>query len=232
MAPGALTGAPVPGSDRLSLAARSPQTGFIGESTLSGPTGEALARAGFAAVAISGAASSPSYLVVDGDTVAVRPTGHIWRLPISEAIAAFVDDLPRPGFEFLAIGPAGENLVRFASIADRTGRVAGRTGLGAVMGSKNLKGVAIRGGGVVPMHDPAGLRLPMKDLADRLKRPEVAVYGWSDSIKGVSTLSRMGALPAANFQRSTGDMTYQVLGDRLLQGTDKLRHGCIGCPVK
>jgi aldehyde:ferredoxin oxidoreductase len=82
------------------------------------------------------------------------------------------------------------------------------------------------------MHDPAGLRLQMKDLADRLKRPEVAVYGWSGSIKGVSTLSRMGALPAANFQRSTGDMTYQVLGHRLLQGTDKLRHGCIGCPVK
>ena len=232
MAPGALTGAPVPGSDRLSLAARSPQTGFIGESTLSGPIGEALARAGFAAVAIDGAASSPSYLVVDGDSVTVRPAGHIWGLPIPEAIAAFADELPRRGFEFLAIGPAGENRVRFASIADRTGRVAGRTGLGAVMGSKNLKGIAIRGRGLVPLHDPDGLRLQIKDLAERLKRPEVAVYGWSGSIKGVSTLSRLGVLPAANFQQSTGDMTYQMLGDRLLQGTDKLRHGCVGCPVK
>jgi aldehyde:ferredoxin oxidoreductase len=80
----------------------------------------------------------------------------------------------------MAIGPAGENLVRFASIAGRTGRtgrVAGRTGLGAVMGSKNLKGIAIRGDRALPVQDPDGLRSQIKDLAERLKRPEVAVYG-------------------------------------------------------
>ena len=231
MAPGALTGAPVPGSDRLSLAARSPQTGFIGESTLSGPIGEALARAGFAALVITGAASSPVYLRLGDDSITVRDAGHIWGLQIPEAIASFAKECPRHGFESMAIGPAAENLVRFASIADRTGRVAGRTGLGAVMGSKNLKVIAIRGDRSLPVHDPNGLRSQIKGLAERLKRPEVAVYGWSGSVKSLSTLSRLGSLPTANFQQTTGDPVYQLLGDSLLQETDQLRHGCVGCPV-
>ncbi len=231
MAPGALTGAPVPGSDRLSLAARSPQTGFIGESTLSGPISESLAHAGFTALVISGAAPSPVYLRIDGDSITIHDAGHIWGLPIPETIVAFTNETPEHGFEFMAIGPAGENLVRFAGIADRTGRVAGRTGLGAVMGSKNLKGITVRGDRHLPLHDPDGLRSQIKDLAERLKRPEVAVYGWSGSVKSLSTLSRLGSLPTANFQQSTGDPVYQLLGDALLQETDRLRHGCVGCPV-
>ena len=231
MAPGALTGAPVPGSDRLSLAARSPQTGFIGESTISGPIGEALARAGFAALVITGAASSPVYLRLDDDSITVRDARHIWGLPIPEAIASFAEETPGRGFESMAIGPAGENLIRFAGIADRTGRVAGRTGLGAVMGSKNLKGIVIRGDRRLPLHDPDGLRSRIKVLAERLKRPEVAVYGWSGSVKSLSTLAHLGSLPTANFQQTTGDPVYRLLGDSLLQETDQLRHGCVGCPV-
>jgi aldehyde:ferredoxin oxidoreductase len=232
MVPGALTGAPVPGSDRLSLAAKSPLTGFIGESTLSGPTGESLAKAGFAALVISGSASSPVFLRIDGDSISIKPAGSVWGLTIPQAIDALQAECPGRGFEYLSIGPAGERQVRFASIADRTGRVAGRTGLGAVMGSKNLKALAIRGNKDVHVHDRDGLRSKITDLADRLKRPEVAVYGWAGSVRGVSTMSRLGILPAANFKQSTGDRVYQSLGDGLLQETDQIRHGCVGCPVK
>ena len=232
MAPGGLTATPVPGSDRLSLAARSPLTGFIGESTLSGPSGEALRRAGFTAVAIVGKAAQPSLLVIDDGRVELRPADHLWGLGILESLERLQAELSDRRFSFMVIGQAGENLVRYASISDQTGRVAGRTGLGAVMGAKNLKAIALRGTSRLPVHDRQALASYVRDLADRFKRPEVAVHGWSGSVRSVSTLTGSGALPVANFQRSGRDGGYKDLGDELLLQTDKLRHGCIGCPVQ
>ncbi len=232
MASGALTGAPVPGSDRLSLAAKSPQTGLIGESTLSGPSGEALRRAGFAGVVISGKAQAPIYLVIDDDRVQLVDARHMWGLDISESIQSLRHEITGRGFSFVSIGPAGGNLVRYASLADDTGRVAGRTGLGAVFGSKNMKAIAIRGTASTVVDDRGGLSSYVRDLADRFKRPEVAVHGWSGSVRSMSNLLAKGALPQANFQETKAGEEYQGLGDDLLQQSDKLRHGCVGCPVR
>ena len=232
MAPGALTGAPVPGSDRLSLAAKSPQTGLIGESTLSGPSGEALRRAGFSAVVISGKSPKPTYLLIDDDQVELHDAGALWGLNISESIESLRREIPDRGFSFMSIGPAGENLVRYASLADDTGRVAGRTGLGAVLGSKNLKAVAVRGSNRTFVNDRERLSSYIRDLAERFKRPEVAVYGWSGSVRSVANLIGKGALPQANFQATEAGEDYRELGDDLLQRSDKLRHGCVGCPVQ
>ncbi len=232
MAPGALTGAPVPGSDRLSLAAKSPQTGLIGESTLSGPSGEALRRAGFSAVVIFGKSPKPTYLLIDDDQVELHDAGALWGLNISESIESLRREIPDRGFSFMSIGPAGENLVRYASLADDTGRVAGRTGLGAVLGSKNLKAVAVRGSNRTFVNDRERLSSYIRDLAERFKRPEVAVYGWSGSVRSVANLIGKGALPQANFQATEAGEDYRELGDDLLQRSDKLRHGCVGCPVQ
>ncbi|MCY4108169.1 MAG: aldehyde ferredoxin oxidoreductase family protein [Chloroflexi bacterium] len=232
MAPGALTGAPVPGSDRLSLAAKSPQSGLIGESTLSGPSGEALRRAGFSAVVISGKSPKPAWLLIDDERIELRDAGPLWELNISESIEVLRREVPNRGFSFMSIGPAGENLVRFASVADQTGRVAGRTGLGAVLGSKNLKAVAVRGSGRTVADNREGLVSYIRDLAERFKRPEVAVYGWSGSVRSLANLIGKGALPQANFQSTDAGEDYRELGDNLLQRSDKLRHGCVGCPVQ
>lgn len=232
MAPGTLTGAPVPGSDRLSLAAKSPQTGLIGESTLSGPSGEALRRAGFEAVVMSGKAQSPVYLLVDDNRVQLLDAGTMWGLEIPESIQILRDENSGRGYSFISIGPAGESLVRYASLADDTGRVAGRTGLGAVFGSKNLKAVVLRGTARTVVDDRDGLSSFIRDLADRFKRPEVAVYGWSGSVRSVANLIGKGALPQANFQDTDSGEQFRDLGDDLLQRSDNLRHGCIGCPVQ
>ena len=232
MAPGALTGAPVPGSDRLSLAAKSPQTGLIGESTLSGPSGEALRRAGFSAVVISGKSPKPTWLLIDDERVELRDADPLRGLNIFESIEVLRREVPNRGFSFMSIGPAGENLVRYASVADQTGRVAGRTGLGAVLGSKNLKAVALRGSGRTIADDRGGLVSYIRDLAERFKRPEVAVYGWSGSVRSLANLIGKSALPQANFRVTDAGEDYRELGDDLLQRSDKLRHGCIGCPVQ
>ena len=232
MAPGALTGAPVPGSDRLSLAAKSPQTGLIGESTLSGPSGEALRRAGISAVVISGKSAKPSWLLIDDERIELHDAVPLWGLSIPESIRSLRGEIPDRGFSFMSIGPAGENLVRYASVADQTGRVAGRTGLGAVFGSKNLKAIAVRGSSRTVVDDRESLVSYIRDLAERFKRPEVAVYGWSGSVRSLSNLIGKGALPQANFQATGAGEDYQELGDDLLQRSDKLRHGCVGCPVQ
>lgn len=232
MAPGALTGAPVPGSDRLSLAAKSPQTGLIGESTLSGPSGEALRQAGFSAVLISGKSPKPTWLLIDDERVELRDAAPLWGLNIPESIERLRREIPDRGFSFMSIGPAGENLVRYASVADQTGRVAGRTGLGAVLGSKNLKAVAVRGSGRTVADDREALVSYIRDLAGRFKRPEVAVYGWSGSVRSFANLIGKGALPQANFRVTDAGEDYRELGDDLLQRSDKLRHGCVGCPVQ
>ena len=232
MAPGALTGAPVPGSDRLSLAAKSPQTGLIGESTLSGPSGEALSRAGYSAVLISGKSARPAWLLIDDERVELRDASSLWGLGIPESIELLRREVPDRGFSFMSIGPAGENLVRYASVADQTGRVAGRTGLGAVFGSKNLKAIAVRGSARTAVEDREGLASYIRDLAERFKRPEVAVYGWSGSVRSLANLIGKSALPQANFQSTDAGEDYRELGDDLLQRSDKLRHGCVGCPVQ
>src|SRR5438132_11353664 len=161
IAPGILTGAPVPGAGRHSVGAKSPLTGGFGESESGGYWGAELKRAGWDAIVFHGVSPTPVYLWINDGAVEIRDASHLWGKITGEVEDAILAELGDLRIRVAQIGPAGENLVRFASIANDLNEVAGRTGMGAVMASKNLKAIAVRGTRKVPVADAA----PMQQTA-------------------------------------------------------------------
>jgi aldehyde:ferredoxin oxidoreductase len=153
MASGPLSGTFVPAAGKLSFAAKSPATGGWGETNIGGHLAAEIKYAGYDALVLEGVAARPSYIFIRNDTVEVRDANHLWGKGALEAERALKDELGEE-FQVATIGQAGENLVVFACISHDFGRQAGRTGLGAVLGSKNVKAIAIRGTGAVPIADP------------------------------------------------------------------------------
>ncbi|HAL61730.1 MAG TPA: aldehyde ferredoxin oxidoreductase, partial [Chloroflexi bacterium] len=144
-AAGLITGAPIAGSGRNSVGGKSPLTEGYGEAEAGGFWGAELRKAGYDALIIRGRAQRPSYIWIDDQQVEVRDASHLWgqlTAPVQEAIQ---EELGDPLIRVAQIGPAGERLVRFACVVNDLHHFAGRTGMGAVMGSKNLKAIAVRG---------------------------------------------------------------------------------------
>jgi len=152
---GPLAGTGFPGSSRFTVCARSPLTGLWGEAAVGGNFGPALRQAGWDGIELAGAAPAPGILVIDGDRAELRDGSAYWGRDVYQCTQALKEELGA-GFRVFCIGPAGENLVRFAAIANDGAHFAGRTGLGAVMGVKRLKAVVVRGSGQVPLADPPG----------------------------------------------------------------------------
>jgi len=146
-AAGPITGVPIAGNSRNSIGAKSPLTGGFGESEVGGYWGAELKHAGFDAVIIEGKASSPVYLWIHDGEAEIRDASHIWGLETGDAQHVIREELNDNLVRVALIGPGGENLVRYACIMVDLKDAAGRTGMGAVMGSKNLKAVAVRGSG-------------------------------------------------------------------------------------
>src|SRR6185503_10309227 len=164
IAPGVITGAPVPGAGRHSVGAKSPLTGGFGESESGGYWGAELKRAGWDAIVFHGVSPTPVYLWINEGQVEFRDASHLWGKITGEVEELILAELGDKLIRIAQIGPAGENLVRYACIANELNEVAGRTGMGAVMGSKRLKAIAVRGAGEdrrsarAPGHGQVGLR--------------------------------------------------------------------------
>ena len=141
-APGVATGAPVPGAGRHSVGAKSPLTNGFGESESGGFWGAELKRAGWDALLVHGVSAEPVYLWIDGDDVQFRDARHLWGRVTGDVEEAIALELGDPRIKVAQIGPAGERLVRFPCIVNDLNEVAGRTGMGAVMGSKRKIGRA------------------------------------------------------------------------------------------
>jgi aldehyde:ferredoxin oxidoreductase len=152
-AAGPITGTPVPGAGRHSVGAKSPLNNGFGESESGGFWGAELKKAGWDAIVISGKASRPTYLWINDQTVEVRDGSHLWGRLTDEVEERIREDHGDKWIRVAQCGIAGENLVRFACVVNDLNEVAGRTGLGAVMGSKNLKAIAVRGKRMVPLAD-------------------------------------------------------------------------------
>ncbi|HUE75437.1 MAG TPA: aldehyde ferredoxin oxidoreductase N-terminal domain-containing protein, partial [Chloroflexota bacterium] len=152
-APGVVTGVPLPGAGRHSVGAKSPLTGGFGEAEAGGFWGAELKHAGYDGIVISGRAERPVYLWIKEDTVEIRDASHLWGKITGEVEDTIRAELGDKLVRVTQCGPAGENLVRYACVINDLNEVAGRTGLGAVMGSKNLKAVAVRGTMKVPVAD-------------------------------------------------------------------------------
>ncbi len=162
---GPITGVALPGAGRHSVGAKSPLTGLFGESEAGGYWGSELKQAGWDGVVVQGRASAPVYLWIEDDRVEIRAADHLWGQitgPVEDAIRAELGDAQ---IRVAQIGPAGENLVRYACIVNDLNEVAGRTGLGAVMGSKHLKAIAVRGGRRVAVADRGPVRATARWVA-------------------------------------------------------------------
>jgi aldehyde:ferredoxin oxidoreductase len=166
---GACTGTTVPGSCRFTVASKSPMTNLLGDSNAGGFFGPELKYAGYDAVIIEGQAEEPVYLWVDNDRVEIRSAAHLWGKNPKETTRAIQRELSDPGISVIAIGPAGERLVRFANLITDIGRGLGRTGQGAVFGSKKLKAVAVRGSKGVTVANPSELAQAVMGMIDAVR---------------------------------------------------------------
>ena len=214
---------------KIALAARSPQTGMIGDSLSSSYLALALKRTGYDALVLAGQAPTWSTLVVDGGTVRLEPAADLLGLDpaaTSDTVRARLGS----GFRVAAIGPAGEHGVRYAAVAN-DGRLAGRTGTGAVMGSKRLKAVAIRGTTLPPVADPKGLAKAARALGEKSLGPQTAKYRELGTAANVAFFDRMGTLPTRNFQAGSFAGAAAISGETLLLEHRTDRHACAGCTV-
>jgi aldehyde:ferredoxin oxidoreductase len=157
--PGMFAGTTIPGGTRTSFVSKSPLTGIWGEASVGGTWGSELRCCGYDGLVVLGAASSPVYLWINNDHVEIRDAEKVWGKDTYEA-GDLLLGATDPKAKVAAIGQAGENLVRIAAVMleGRHARAAGRTGMGAVMGSKKLKAVVVRGTRGIPVYNPTGRR--------------------------------------------------------------------------
>jgi aldehyde:ferredoxin oxidoreductase len=230
-APGALTGAPVPGAGRHSVGAKSPLTGGFGEAEAGGFWGSELKRAGWDAIVVHGVSPAPVYLWINEGTVEFRDAAHLWGRVTGEVEEQIVTELGDPRIRVTQIGPAGENLVRFALVANDLHEVAGRTGLGAVMGSKRLKAIAVRGRTPVKVADQQALTKVAKWVSTTLEQNHRAFheFGTGAAMKGKNL---EGGMPTLNYRLGTFEHIEKV---DAVAVRDQVRAGmesCYACSVR
>ncbi len=230
-ATGPMSGHLVPASGKTHFGTKSPATGGYADSNMGGHFGPALKYAGYDVLILSGRASRPCYLFIEDETVELRPAEGLWgqgAITTEEELRKELGD----EFKIVTIGPAGENRVRFACISHDFGRQAGRTGVGAVLGSKNLKAIAVKGTGGLPVFDVDGLFGKGREAYEKVKaKPGFA--GWTpEGTAGITDwVNEVGAFPTRNFQTSFfpgyKNINGRAVVDRL-KITDK---GCFCCPT-
>ena len=231
-APGVFAGTPVATGSKHAVVAKSPLTGMVGDSLSGSFWSHTLRRAGYDALVITGCASHLVSLIIDNDRVQIKPAAHLAGLSTYDTEDRLRADLGY-GTEYSvsAIGPAGEHGVRFACIANDHGRMAGRTGMGAVMGSKNLKAIAVRGSKPVRVADIAALEPLAIDLARRSHSPMTEKYSGLGTPTNVLVLNEYGALPTRNYRESVYEQAEAISGERLNRYYLERTVACAGCPV-
>jgi aldehyde:ferredoxin oxidoreductase len=219
-------------SGRYQVVSRSPLTGTICDSSSGGQFGAALKAAGLDGLIIRGRAAKPVYLSVHDGEVDIRPAESFWGLDTQQTQKAIQAELPGKA-SVACIGPAGENRVLFAAIMNDRDRAAGRGGLGAVMGAKNLKAVAASGSRPVEIADPAGY----KDVAARLDRmiDKNPVTGKSLQVLGTAVLVNIinahGMFPTENFRRGVFNDAEGTSGEKIAESILQRQSACFKCPI-
>jgi aldehyde:ferredoxin oxidoreductase len=203
IAVGPLTGSELYASCRVIASAKSPLTGYLGDSGARGFFAPELRWAGHDQIVFSGVSERWVYLLIDDDRVELRDASHLVGLDITETTLRLLDELGDPDLQVMAIGPAGENLVRFAIISCNLARACGRTGMGTVMGSKRLKAIVVRGTKPVRPEDPERFKLACDGFKTIIEEhPEFEARRKYGTTRIMSSLSDMGVLPAYHY-RST-----------------------------
>ncbi len=218
-----VTGVSISGQSRLTASAKSPLTGAIGDSQAGGFWPAELKFAGFDAIIIKGKSSSPVYLWIHDGKAELRDATHLWGKFTGDAEKAIRAELGDPKIKVLQIGPAGEKQVRFACLINNCNRANGRTGMGAVMGSKNLKAVAVRGTQRPTVADKKAFKALVQQGAKDFPASMIASmgkYGTSGAVGGNQSL---GGLPSYNFNSGVFDNWEKINGKTMY---DTIRRGC------
>ena len=233
MATGPLTGTGAPTGARYMVMTKSPLTGAITCSNSGGLFPTELKRAGFDAIIISGRAEAPVYLWIDQGNADIREADHLWGKNTHETTDALLAETDAKA-KVACIGPAGEKGVLFASIINDKHRAAGRSGVGAVMGSKNLKAVVVKGKGRIPLADPDRFKDVNKKILDIFKEgiKETPLGLTVNGTAGVVVATQnFGVLPTKNWQQGTFDGWEKIQGEELSKRFLIKNSACYGCPI-
>jgi aldehyde:ferredoxin oxidoreductase len=199
MAPGVVTGAPFSGSGRNAVGGKSPLTGGFGEADAGGFWGAELKHAGFDAIIFKGAAERPLWLWVQDGVAELRDASKLWGLEVAECQDRMREEIGEPQAKTAVIGPAGEKLIRLACVVNDVNHVAGRCGLGAIMGAKHLKGVAVRGHNPPKTADPERVRELAKAVASRIPVESRGLQQYGTGA-AMDAYAESGNLPTRNFR--------------------------------
>ena len=224
-----LVGSPLTTSAKFAVVSRSPLTGRINDSLASSTFAIAGKRTGHDAILIQGRAAIPSILVIDEDNVSLQSAEHLWRLSADQAETRLREDFGKD-YSFAVIGPGGENLVRYATIS-HSGRHAGRGGSGAVLGSKNIKAIAVRGTKRTDWANSEGLVERARDLSKRSFGPATEKYRELGTAANVLVFNRLRCLPTRNFQRGSFDGSAELSPEAMNAARDKMKSSCAVCTI-
>lgn len=227
---GPITGHPVVGSARNSIGTKSPLTGGFGEAEVGGFWNAELKRAGFDAIIIEGMSEKPVYLWINDGDVQIRDANKMWGLEVADTEKAIQEELGDKKIRTAMIGPAGEKMVRYACISNDINHLAGRTGVGAVMGSKKLKAIAVRGTKPPEMADKEKIIELNKWMSQNFKNLTTDwMYGTGINMVGFEA---NGNLPVRNFIGGRFPGVEKITPQFMLGKYDGKMEGCFGCPIR
>ncbi len=232
MATGPLTGTNASCGSRYMVVTKGPLTGAITTSNSGGHWGPELKFAGYDMVIVEGRSDRPCYLLVDDDRVEIRDASNVWGKVVSDTEDAIRDETGMPELRVAGIGPAGENLVRFACIVNDKHRAAGRSGVGAVMGSKNLKAIAVRGNQGVRVARPRDYMSAIwpyhEHLAESPGRQGLTELGTAPT---VDLVNAFGGLPTRNFTAGQFEGTEAINGESIKDNWLVANKACFACNI-
>lgn len=229
----ATTGAPISGASRFNVTAKSPLTGAIGDSQAGGFWGAELKYAGFDAIVMTGRSPKPVYLWIRDGEFGLKDGFRVWGKITGEAQAIIREELGDPKVRIAQIGPAGENLVRYACITNELKHYNGRTGMGAVMGSKNLKAIAVRGTNPPEFSERDRIFSMARSGAKRShKHPGVQGLREYGTAAVISANQAMGGLPTRNWRSGVFEHAENISGATMKNTILQKNETCWGCVVR
>lgn len=229
---GPLTGTPTPTGGRYMVVTKSPLSETVACSNSGGYWGAELKSAGYDAIIVENKADKPVYIAIEDDKVEIKDASHLWGKTVSETTDKLKEEIPEKA-RVLTIGPAGENLSRIAAIMNDYHRAAGRSGVGAVMGSKNLKAITVRGTGKVDIYDAEKLKEVFSDSIKKIRENGVTGQGlptYGTAVL-VNILNENGVFPTNNFQKSYFDQAEDISGETLAEKYLVKKDPCYRCPI-
>lgn len=231
-ATGPLTGTPVPCGARYMVVTKGALTNAITTSNSGGHWGPEFKFAGYDMLILEGKARRPSYLYIYNDIVEIRDASHLWGRGVFETEDTLRDETGLPNLRTASIGPAGENLVRFACIMNDKHRAAGRSGVGAVMGSKNLKAIAVRGTGGVDIARPEAFLTTMWQMRAIMQdHPGRKAFAELGTAATIDMTNAFGGLPTRNFQQGQFEEAENLNGNTIRETRLVANKACFACTI-